>query len=265
MAKRRKVIGICRLCGEEKELSFEHVPPQKAFNSGLAIVMPLQPGTILGPDDPITGMEYTKGVGAYTLCHRCNNTTGSWYGNGFIRWCQQGAHLLDQSDNNPTLYYPYYIDPLSVLKQIVAMFFSVNAFTFSKDHEELVGFVLNRERRYLSPKYRIFTYYNDSNRIRRVGLAGKIDLQIGGLVPEVRNMSFLSEIAHWPFGYVLTVNSPSPNPRLFEISHFARYEYGQYAVTHLQLPLLPIHLQFPGDYRTKEEIYAQVRATGSVI
>lgn len=27
-----KHIGICALCGKEKELTFEHLPPNKAFN-----------------------------------------------------------------------------------------------------------------------------------------------------------------------------------------------------------------------------------------
>jgi hypothetical protein len=26
-------LGICHICGQEKELSFEHVPPAAAFNS----------------------------------------------------------------------------------------------------------------------------------------------------------------------------------------------------------------------------------------
>lgn len=258
-------MGICRLCGEEKELSFEHVPPEKAFNSGAAVIMPLQPDSILGPDDPIVGTEYRKGVGAYTLCHRCNNVTGSWYGNGFIQWCEQAAALLEKSGGKPTLHYPYYIDPLSVIKQVVTMFFSVNRFDFSKDHQELVAFVLNRQRRYLSPKYRIFAFYNTSNRIRRTGITGKLDVRMDAIEATVRNMSILSEIVHWPFGYVLTLDSPSPDPRLLDISHFARYEYGQYAVAHLKMSVLPIHLQFPGDYRTKEEIYAQAAATESWI
>lgn len=33
MQKELKREGICRICGEHKRLTFEHVPPQSAFNS----------------------------------------------------------------------------------------------------------------------------------------------------------------------------------------------------------------------------------------
>ena len=33
MARRKHVVGICHLCGENTKLSFEHVPPKAAFNS----------------------------------------------------------------------------------------------------------------------------------------------------------------------------------------------------------------------------------------
>ena len=58
-----------------------------------------------------------------------------------------------------------------------------------------------------------------------------------------------------PFGYLLTINSTPPDPQLFEISHFARFEYQEFAVMELRLPTLETHLMNPGDYRTKPEIY----------
>ena len=37
MAKRKKESGKCRICGKEGKLSFEHVPPEAAFNKATAI------------------------------------------------------------------------------------------------------------------------------------------------------------------------------------------------------------------------------------
>jgi len=34
MSRKQKTYGICRLCGENKELTFEHVPPETVFNKG---------------------------------------------------------------------------------------------------------------------------------------------------------------------------------------------------------------------------------------
>ncbi len=32
--KAEDIYGICRLCGENKELTFEYVPPETVFNKG---------------------------------------------------------------------------------------------------------------------------------------------------------------------------------------------------------------------------------------
>ena len=37
MSRKQKTYGICRLCGENKELTFEHVPPETVFNKGAVI------------------------------------------------------------------------------------------------------------------------------------------------------------------------------------------------------------------------------------
>ena len=34
MSRKQKIYGICRICGENKELTFEHVPPETVFNKG---------------------------------------------------------------------------------------------------------------------------------------------------------------------------------------------------------------------------------------
>jgi hypothetical protein len=70
-------------------------------------------------------------------------------------------------------------------------------------------------------------------------------------------MSVLSEITYPPFGYVMTLDSPPPDDRLFEITHFARYDYNDFVVMPLQLPVLPTYVAIPGDYREKKEIYQQ--------
>jgi hypothetical protein len=61
---------------------------------------------------------------------------------------------------------------------------------------------------------------------------------------------------YFPYGYVLTLDSHPPDRRLIEITHFARYRYRDFVVTGLKLPVLPTHLYFPGDYRTREQILA---------
>jgi hypothetical protein len=156
--------------------------------------------------------------------------------------------LLERSDGKPTLLYPYYIYPLPILKQIISLFLSVNSPKLQQRYPNLSQFVLNKEERYLNPRYRFFTYYNTGGRIRRLPLARKLDILTG-------QYEYLSEITTFPFGYVMTIDSSStPDNRLFDISHFSRYEYEEFTALTLRFPVLPTHTILHGDYRTKDEV-----------
>jgi hypothetical protein len=156
-------------------------------------------------------------------------------------------------NHKPTLYYPYHIYPLSVIKQIATMFMSVNGPDFHKRHSALVKFILNREAHYLPPEYKFFAYFNIEGRQRRANVAGRLKVDKRTLASG--KPIILSEINHPPFGYVLTLNSAPPDGRLHDITFFAYYFYNEIADIQLRLTVLPTHLGFPGDYRTKEEIY----------
>ncbi|MCE7987513.1 MAG: hypothetical protein DYG89_40625 [Caldilinea sp. CFX5] len=186
-------------------------------------------------------------MGDYTLCDKCNNDTGAWYGKRFVDWCYQGMDILIRANGRPSLIYMHYLLPLSIIKQVVTMFLAINSPRFTNANEELVRFILNKDAKYLSPKYRFFVYFNVEGRFRRAGLTGKVDTNTG-------RVAALSELSFTPFGYVMTLDAPPPDERLLEITHFARYEYNEFAVQELRLPVLPTHLALPGDYRTKQEI-----------
>ena len=249
---RIKRIGTCHICGEHGPLSFEHVPPRRAFNDRPVVRVDFEEAMELGPDVAAKGPIQQRGSGGHTLCPRCNNKTGSWYGKHFIDWCYQGMDILVRSRGNPTLIHLNYLFPLPVIKQIATMFFSINSDRFHTGNQELVRFVLNREARGLSPTFRFFVYYNTQGLIRSTGVMAAMKI---GSAP-----SLLSEFSYPPFGYMMTIDSDPPDNRLFEITHFAHYAYNEFKVMTLKLPVLPTHLAIPGDYRTKKEIYQQMRA-----
>ena len=228
-------------------LSFEHIPPRKAFNERPVVRARFEELVGLGPDEPIRGQTQQRGMGEYTLCPKCNNNTGSWYGKNFVDWCYQGFEILLRSKGNPSLLYLNYLFPLRILKQIITMFFSVNGAEFCDANPELVKFVLNRDKKYLSPKYRFFVYYNTSSRLRCSGVSARIDIN-------TQNICVFSEMNYFPYGYVMTFDSPPPDQRLFDITHFSMCSYNEFKVTTLKLSVLPTHLWFPGDYRPKEQI-----------
>jgi hypothetical protein len=246
MAK-SKVYGVCHICQKKGELSEEHVPPKSAFNDRSYILAKAQEIITLGPDEIPKGKIKQGGIREYTLCHKCNSDTGGWYGRRFVGWCHRGMGILSRAKGNPASIYINHQFPLAILKQIISMFCSVNPETFTKANPEIIPFLLNKEKKYLNPKYRIFCYYNIEGRPRYANYCAKINPSTGDLIP-------FSEISFPPFGYVLTINSSPPDNRLFEITHFSSYNYNEFAFINLKLPVLPTHLWLPGDYRSMEEI-----------
>jgi hypothetical protein len=69
------------------------------------------------------GKKLQRGLGDFTLCEKCNNDTGSWYGASYVNWALQGMVLNQKSKGSGSLYFPFYIYPLRVIKQLITMFF----------------------------------------------------------------------------------------------------------------------------------------------
>ena len=75
---------ICRICGKEGPLSFEHIPPQSVGNdhtvklySGVDAVK----SSLTGQDD-MEGLKYRqlqRGQGFKTICSSCNSYLGQNY------------------------------------------------------------------------------------------------------------------------------------------------------------------------------------------
>jgi len=246
---REKVIGPCHICGIEGELSFEHVPPRSAFNSRPVRVARGRQLFSTPNIDELRTERQNRGAGDYTLCERCNNNTGSWYGAAYSDWARQGMELLSRARGDPTLIYPYRILPLRVIKQVVCMFFSINAPDFRTRIPYLEEFVLARERKYLPDDIRIYAAYTTSPHTRSAGASG-ILYEAGGFTHGV----IVSEIGCPPFIYVMTLDSESPDRRLGDISWFAHSGYAESRSIDVRLPVLPINTPYPTDYRTRDEI-----------
>lgn len=246
--------GVCCICGQNGKLSFEHVPPEKAFNDlsiFYADVEKLRSGC--HPDlYEEGGRQQQRGSGAYTLCEGCNSKTGRWYARDYIHFAKQGMEYLQASRSASTVTLPFYrIRPLNVVKQIVCMFMSINGPKFHSVQPQLTRLVHNREMRHLPPHARLFAFYSIGDRSRHSGVSGMMEL--------VGTNSFrgylYSEFTFPPFGFVLTFNSPAPDERLTDITYFAdEYAYNQKRTIWLRLPVLPIYTFFPGDYRDRDQV-----------
>ncbi len=246
---RPKQYGICHICGKYRKLSFEHVPPQKAYNNEPAHMAKgeefIRNITKANFEDIKTRI-YQRGSGGYTLCEKCNNDTGSWYGNSYLDWVYQAASIIHYTSGKPTLHYPYFIFPQRVIKQIVCMFFSANGPEFRKLHPELVKFVLNREHKYIEDSLRIYCYYNPTYVGRQTGVS---------IIANTKGeFESVSEISFFPFGYLMTIESKKQRNNILDITFFSKYEYNDWVDLTFQIPCYSIATWFPGDFRTKEEV-----------
>ena len=257
MGKRTK-FGKCHLCSADGPLSFEHVPPKAAFNDRPVVRSAMEDFLAAGDSpealDEITGgVKEQRGLGAYTLCRKCNNDTGAWYGNAYVQWAYQGLRIANYAQTAPSLVHTFNIFPLRIIKMIICMFFSANHDEWSNAWPELVKFVLNKDQKHINPKIRVYAYFTLSPRSRQSALVGSFSTGAGGA------FSFFSEISFPPWGYVLTVDSAPPDKRLVDISEFARYSYNDWKPINLRFSLLPIYSRFPGDFRTRDEVHEQIR------
>jgi hypothetical protein len=74
---KKKTIGMCRLCGETRELTDEHIPPKSAFNDRYVVMQSVA--------DTPWGLRKRKefhqgGFKKPVLCAICNNNTGARIG-----------------------------------------------------------------------------------------------------------------------------------------------------------------------------------------
>src|SRR5690606_32841110 len=150
--------GTCRLCGRNGKLSYEHVPPKSAFNDSIAVVRKIDQYLAEERGERTRGDLQRRGAGGYTLCEKCNNCTGSWYGDEYVSWARSIApRVFDyKGELRQVTLSMFCVRPLRFLKQCITCLFSVNPEEFGTRHPYLRQFVLNRDLRGLPPQYDVY-------------------------------------------------------------------------------------------------------------
>lgn len=259
-------MGECCICGGIGKLTFEHVPPRAAFNDHRifeADIEKLLEGKWAPGEKPTDGAYKQKGAGRHSLCGKCNNDTGAWYGEPYVQVAKQAMYLLYRSQGNLSLAYPYWMYPLRFLKQVATMFFSACGPGLQQKNPELARFVLNRDTRQLPDKFQFFAYLHhpQSAAIRQSGLTG--------VAKGTGKQHLFSEIAFPPFGLIMSVDGHPPiDHRLCNITHLSQYGYRAWDIIYMQMPVLHVTTVLPGDFRTVDEVsrdIAENRKVGDML
>lgn len=251
MGRHKSEFGRCRLCGEKKTLSFEHVPPRSSFNKNtiynVSSVM-----DVLESDNPFhpknIGKTKQGGTGNNSLCLDCNNFLGRTYVNSYNGWVNVGNKILRSYKETPISFIISNFEPLKVIKQIYSMFISMDDENCFDRHKDLCEFVKDPNSSDLDEKYQILLYLiNEGDTIYIPPMCVgnfKTGLSVFG-----------SEISFPPFGYVFTIDNNSPIDNLFNITYFKTFKLVEKVDIKIQnLHKLQKNLPILLDYRTKEQI-----------
>jgi hypothetical protein len=143
MAK-KKIVGLCQICGEEKQLTIEHYIPRAAgggakatLYSGDELIKTLNKDEEGNTHKP-KGKIQQNGLIKYTLCKECNEQSGTLYDKEFSRFFNGIHHVIMTSikvpDGQTTSEYLEQkiatirlndIKPNSIVKRILVSFCSV--------------------------------------------------------------------------------------------------------------------------------------------
>jgi hypothetical protein len=253
MAKRKKgkKRGVCCICGNNGDLSFEHVPPKAAYNKATIIEYRWENFT---ENRKSKGRSLQGGAGAYTLCEGCNNNTGSWYANEYVKWSRACRDVMIYWNKTNITFGTVFLNnvyPLRFLKQIVTCFFSLigapGEAAFANSYPGLAQFVLDKGNTILPSGFRFFINlykYSDTGntQLRRWPLVAKISVD-QNLTP-VDATSF-DEIAHPPFQLLMTMED-DPIKWATEITSFKDYGYNDKVNMQLQLRVTDSTSRLPG-------------------
>lgn len=253
----KSVEGICKLCGQKKILTFEHVPPESAFNS--VAVKEFSPEDTIdmmtgaGGRKPwdfsgLPGKVIQRGGGGYYLCSDCNSKTGSWYISEYVRLANTFHEIIETNELKPGVFCSFQlIDlyPLRILKAIMTMYCDINNSCMGDD--QLREFLLNKDsREFNSEKYKIYIYMAAPGMRRIEGISV---MYIDGI-----GIVMTSEIGSHPIGTILCINKPETfAPAGLLLNSFAEYGYDDKCnVDICGIPYLEINTLFPVDFRSKD-------------
>jgi hypothetical protein len=240
----RHIEGTCRLCGERKPLSFEHVPPCAAYNSYPRFHLhttELINHRVAGGPSP-TVVPDPRGAGGYTLCSDCNNRC-SRYATHFVDWAVGWQNALESEPTAPSIRLSQMCRRNRIMKQIAAMFLSANPPTLGEAHVDLRRFVWNAQFDGLPKDMRVLAALTRDRDARQAGIGGKLSTVGSGAT------SIYSEIAFAPLILVMTFdNEKPPDSRLLDITFFVSAGYGEKLTTEIDLKVLRLRDFYPGAY-----------------
>ena len=251
--------GICHLCGNHTKLTFEHIPPEAAFNKHRVKLYKLLETNQQNMPWDFEGVKYIdaqKGTGGHTICGPCNNNTGHWYGNDYASFAVNVMEIMANNKFEPKQTVEIHtkkIFPARILKQVLSMFCSLNSHTFVEKFG-LREYILGKHQKAIDrTKFKLSMYLSAGSLLKQIPLAA----MSVGIDLESQHILLVSELTTQPLGFIFDASSQQAIPPGLELNHFAEYGYDDCVDLVLRIPIFETNTGFPTDYRSKDEIIKQ--------
>lgn len=261
----------CRVCGEERPLTFEHLPPRSAHNRGRASMRGIESWLEqdANPDaQPRKPLIQQRGSGAYALCEDCNNLAGRLYVPELRKWVHMGTTVLfgdgglaDQfRDVRQTAYAQVRLQdcsPARFVKQAVTMLLAMSPPDLGDRHPQLRTFVKEPDALGLPSNLQLYLALFAGPNGRYAGGASTIR----SFATTGAEIHHVYELAYPPFAYILSLDEPSLVIETGNISNFATVGIHQTANVEMQLIVGYGETPFPLDFRSPAALAADVAET----
>lgn len=255
--------GICTLCGVGAKLTFEHIPPESAFNiPGVEMfgfdewrARDKETGAMTG------GRLQPRGTGRFALCETCNPALGRWYVPAFAKFALAGMQVLEgvasqlgalDADPNPRFLTVvlHEVDRLLVAKQIVSMLACTTGRSVMERHPAILEYLRDPSARGLPSDYRLFLSIN----------AGPALSRSSGLcvMADEWEMKLFTEFLYMPWGYALSLNGTTVY-EAGEITSWLDAEPGESIVKDLRVLVGFVHTVLPGVMKSRAALALQTR------
>lgn len=258
------ITAPCRICGETKQLTEEHIPPRGAYNKHRAISISVD--AILGREDielPEEGDLTQGGIRGFVLCAECNNKTGRW-GREYQEWAGRAMYLLrsqqelppevDEQPGHASLPEVTFKDvyPSRLIRQVLSMMLSISGGAeLGERFPFLRELVLGGAAGPLPAPLRIYFLLYGSTHARIAG--------------GPRGQAWLSDhelrralsVDFPPLAFVLLIEGPEINDLGIDVSSFTEWAVDRRGDIRFEdLPLGFGHKPWPADYRSKGQMLA---------
>lgn len=251
-------IGHCHLCMLTGKLTYEHIPPQRVFNSRPAICHTLWGLGIGAKHSTLPPVEHhRRGMGRHSLCQRCNEKTAHYYGDAFADWTLQALDYARKVGAENRVALPFRIKPLHVIKQVATMALAAAQFSDSDALRRLRRFVLLPFEQYLPAEFQVRAYLNpvrpgvDFDRMMTPNRLSEVCVIMD--IVKGTSTHIFGEVAFPPMGYVVCLRENGQRlteeiQQLADISHFSGFRFGETADLTTSLPVRNPFGPVPGNY-----------------